>query len=50
MTGHVTGSVVPALVAFGAVALVPLVVRDAFLLDGLILILLWGAVSSAWNL
>lgn len=44
-----TGRALPAVVAFGAVALVPLVLRDAFLLDGLILILLWGAVSSAWN-
>ena len=44
-----TRRVVPAVVALGAVAVVPLVVRDAFLLDGLILILLWGAVSSAWN-
>ena len=24
-------------------------IRDGFLLDGLILILLWGAVSGAWN-
>jgi branched-chain amino acid transport system permease protein len=31
------------------VALLPLVVRDAFLLDGLILILLWGAAAAAWN-
>jgi branched-chain amino acid transport system permease protein len=45
----VTRRVVPAVIAFGAVAVVPLVVQDAFLLDGLILILLWGAVSSAWN-
>ena len=27
----------------------PVVVRDAFLLDGLILILLWGASAAAWN-
>jgi len=39
----------PAIVCFVLVALVPLVVRDAFLLDGLILILLWGAAASAWN-
>jgi branched-chain amino acid transport system permease protein len=38
-----------ALALFGAAALAPLVVRDAFLLDGLILILLWGALSAAWN-
>ncbi len=31
------------------VALLPLVVRDAFLLDGLILVLLWGAAAAAWN-
>jgi len=31
------------------VALVSLVVRDAYLLDGLILILLWGAAGAAWN-
>src|SRR6266540_2983604 len=34
---------------FALAALVPLVVRDAFLLDGLILILLWGAAAAAWN-
>jgi len=40
---------VPALVLFGLAALAPLVTRDGFLLDSLILILLWGAVSGAWN-
>src|SRR5207247_2554310 len=30
-------------------ALVPLVIRDAFFLDSLVLILLWGALSAAWN-
>lgn len=39
----------PAIVCFVLVALFPLVVRDAFLLDGLILILLWGSAASAWN-
>lgn len=39
----------PPVVFFGLVALAPLAVRDAFLLDGLVLILLWGAVASAWN-
>ncbi len=39
----------PALLLFGASALTPLLIRDGFLLDSLILILLWGAVSSAWN-
>jgi branched-chain amino acid transport system permease protein len=38
-----------AVALFGAAALVPLVVRDSFLLDSLILILLWGALSAAWN-
>jgi len=28
---------------------VPLVIRDAFFLDSLVLILLWGALSAAWN-
>ena len=40
---------VPALVLFGLAALAPVVTRDGFLLDSLILILLWGAVSGAWN-
>ncbi|HXG05086.1 MAG TPA: branched-chain amino acid ABC transporter permease [Candidatus Binatia bacterium] len=39
----------PALLLFGVAAAAPLVVHDAFLLDGLILILLWGALSAAWN-
>jgi branched-chain amino acid transport system permease protein len=39
----------PAAAFFGLAALAPLATRDAFLLDGLILVLLWGAVSSAWN-
>ena len=34
---------------FGAAALVPVFVRDAFFLDLLILILLWGATAAAWN-
>lgn len=38
-----------ALVVFGLSALVPLVIHDGFFLDGLILILMWGAVSGAWN-
>lgn len=38
-----------ALVIFGASALAPLVIRDGFFLDSLILILMWGAVSGAWN-
>jgi branched-chain amino acid transport system permease protein len=38
-----------AIVIFGVAALVPLVVRDAYFLDSLVLILLWGALSAAWN-
>jgi branched-chain amino acid transport system permease protein len=38
-----------ALLVFGLAALAPLFVRNAFLLDGLILILLWGSLSAAWN-
>jgi branched-chain amino acid transport system permease protein len=38
-----------ALVLFGLAALLPLGVRDAYFLDALILVLLWGAVSAAWN-
>ena len=39
----------PAIAFFAAAALGPLVIRDAFLLDGLVLILLWGAAGAAWN-
>jgi len=39
----------PAVGFFALAALVPVVVRDAFLLDGLVLILLWGATAAAWN-
>ncbi len=38
-----------ALVLFGVAALFPLAVRDAYLLDSVVLILLWGALSAAWN-
>jgi branched-chain amino acid transport system permease protein len=38
-----------AVLFFGAAALVPVALRDAFFLDSLILILLWGAASAAWN-
>jgi branched-chain amino acid transport system permease protein len=38
-----------AVVLFGAAAVTPLVVRDAYLLDSLVLILLWGTLSAAWN-
>ena len=40
-----------AAIAFFALAgLAPLVVRDAFLLDGLVLILMWGSTAAAWNI
>ncbi len=38
-----------ALVVFGVAALAPLVIRDAYFLDSLVLILMWGALSAAWN-
>ena len=38
-----------ALVLVALAALFPLAVRDAFLLDGLVLILLWGSAAAAWN-
>ena len=40
----------PAAACALVVAVLPVVVRDAFLLDGLILILLWGAAAAAWNI
>jgi branched-chain amino acid transport system permease protein len=39
----------PAVALFGVAALVPVLVRDAFFLDLLILVLLWGATAAAWN-
>jgi branched-chain amino acid transport system permease protein len=48
MTG-VLGRHWGALVLLGLGAVTPLLVRDAFFLDSLILILLWGALSAAWN-
>jgi branched-chain amino acid transport system permease protein len=42
-------AVAPAAVFFAVVGLVPLVVRDAFLLDSLVVILIWGASAAAWN-
>ena len=42
-------SIVPAVVFFAGAGLAPLVVRDAFLLDGLVLILIWGTSAAAWN-
>jgi len=39
----------PAVVVFAVAGLAPLVVRDAFLLDSLVLILIWGTSAAAWN-
>jgi len=38
-----------ALALFGLGAALPLVIHDAFFLDSVVLILLWGALSAAWN-
>lgn len=35
---------------FAAAGLAPFVVSDAFLLDSLILILIWGSAAGAWNI
>lgn len=40
----------PAVVFFAIAGLAPLAIRDAFLLDGLVLILIWGAAAAAWNI
>jgi branched-chain amino acid transport system permease protein len=39
----------PAVAFFAVAGIAPLVVRDAFLLDGLVLILIWGTSAAAWN-
>ena len=39
-----------ALAFFAAAGLAPFVVSDAFLLDSLILILIWGSAAGAWNI
>jgi branched-chain amino acid transport system permease protein len=41
--------VAPAVAVFAVAGLAPLAVRDAFLLDSLVLILVWGAAAAAWN-
>jgi branched-chain amino acid transport system permease protein len=46
----VLGRRAPAALLFGGFALAPLVVHDAFFLDSLILMLMWGALGAAWNL
>jgi branched-chain amino acid transport system permease protein len=43
-------SLTPAIVYFALAGLASLVLRDAFLLDSVILILLWGATAAAWNI
>jgi branched-chain amino acid transport system permease protein len=39
----------PGLLYFALAGLAPLVVRDAFLLDSLVLFLIWGTTAAAWN-
>ena len=39
----------PAVAFFALAALGPVLVRDPFLLDSLVLILLWGGAAAAWN-
>jgi branched-chain amino acid transport system permease protein len=39
-----------AIAFFAAAALAPFVVTDAFLLDSLILVLIWGSAAGAWNI
>jgi branched-chain amino acid transport system permease protein len=41
--------VTPGVAFFALAAAAPLVVRDAFLLDSLVLILIWGTCAAAWN-
>lgn len=38
-----------AVLMFAVAALVPVIVHDAFFLDSLVLILMWGALAAAWN-
>jgi branched-chain amino acid transport system permease protein len=40
----------PAAAFFILCGLAPFLVRDAFLLDGLVLILIWGSAAAAWNI
>jgi branched-chain amino acid transport system permease protein len=41
--------IAPAVAVFALAGLAPLAVRDAFLLDSLVLILIWGTAAAAWN-
>lgn len=45
MSGTATGALY-----FACAGLAPLLVRDAFLLDSLVLILIWGTAAAAWNI
>jgi branched-chain amino acid transport system permease protein len=38
-----------AIALFGTAAVLPLAIRDAFFLDSLVLILMWGAIAAGWN-
>jgi branched-chain amino acid transport system permease protein len=40
----------PAIVFFAVAGLLPIVMRDPYFLDSLILILMWGAAAAAWNI
>ncbi len=40
---------IPAIAFFAVAGLLPLVMRDAFFLDSLVLILMWGAAAASWN-
>ena len=40
----------PAIVFFVVAGLAPFAIGNAFLLDGLVLILVWGAAGAAWNI
>ena len=40
----------PAAIFFAIAGLAPLGVEDAFLLDSLVLMLIWGAAAAAWNI
>ena len=47
--GSLARAHLPAVVFFGLALLAPTFVRDNYLLDTLVLILLWGALAGAWN-
>ena len=39
-----------AILIFGAAGIFPILVRDGFFLDSLVIVLMWGALSAAWNI